>query len=138
MDALAFLLMDSAKKVKKKLTHSLKPYNITCRQSIVLRTLAHQPLSAKSISMKTATDKATLSSILTKLIEHEFVTCTINVDDKRENAYTISKKGADMLPLISDIEDHCKKQLTAQLSQEEYDTLIMLIKKLKKMDDELG
>lgn len=135
MDALACLLMDNAKNIKQRITKSLKKYNITCRQALVLRSIDGVSLSAKSIGEICSVDKATLSSILDKLIANGFVTCSINPNDKRENVYTITEKGVDMLPVITSIENEYKKDLLEHMSQDEYDELIRLLGELKLILD---
>lgn len=132
MDALACLLMDTAKKVRGRLTKSLKKYNITCRQAIVLRSLEKEKLSAKKIGDMCSIDKATLSNILVKLIGHGFVSCSVNSNDRRGNIYAITQNGIDMLPNVSSIEDEYKNELQKSLSLKDYDELMRLLGKLNE------
>ena len=133
MDELACLLMNSAKNIKQKLTRQLKTYNITCRQALVLRTLDNSFLSAKKIGEICLIDKATLSSILDKLILHNYVVSDFNPQDKRENIYTITQSGLDILPKIAKIEKAFTDTILDVISEDEYKDLITLLSKINSI-----
>jgi len=132
MDALTCLLMDTSRNLKNSLTKSLKPFNLTCRQAIVLRSLENESLSAKAIGETCSVDKATLSAVLDKLIEHEYISCEKNQADKREKIYSITKIGASILPEISSVEKSCVNQLLDVLKEEEYISLFNMLKKIQE------
>jgi DNA-binding MarR family transcriptional regulator len=124
--------MDSAKHIKQRITKTLKKHNITCRQAVVLRSLEGVSLSAKKMGEICCIDKATLSSILDKLIANRFVICSQNPEDKRENIYAITDKGLDILPVIASIEAEYKAELLKSMTQDEYDELVGLLVKLNQ------
>lgn len=130
MDTLTCLLMDTSKLLKSSLTKSLKPYNLTCRQAIVLRSLASEALPAKTIGEACSIDKATLSAILDKLIEHKYISFRKNQDDKREKIYSATKSGLDILPSISSVEQSCMSQFQNVLSEREYNQMISFLRKI--------
>jgi DNA-binding MarR family transcriptional regulator len=130
MDELTCLLMDTAKLLKTSLTKSLKPYNLTCRQAIVLRSIEKESLSAKAIGKLCSIDKATLSAILDKLIAHGYISCKKNKDDKRENVYTATKAGLGILPEIASVENSCISLLKDTLSEKDYSQMILNLGKI--------
>ena len=132
MDALTCLLMDTAKQLKSSLTKSLKPYNLTCRQAIVLRALKDGGISAKVIGEACSMDKATLSAVLDKLIEHDYISCEKNEADKRENIYSLTGKGIKILPELSQVETDCVSYLTGVLDDGEYRALYDMLVKVRE------
>jgi len=132
MDFLTCLLIDCAKKTKHKLTQDLKKYNITCRQAVVLRGLDKLNISAKEIGKATSIDKATLSVMLKKLIEHGLIDYIVSKTDGREKNYSLTKKGQDLLPIIRTIDQQFKEKVFSSLSKEEYNNLSIYLSKIKK------
>ncbi len=132
MDALTCLLMDTAKQLKSSLTKSLKPYNLTCRQAIVLRALKDGGISAKAIGEVCSMDKATLSAVLNKLIEHDYISCEKNKADKREHIYSLTDNGLTILPEISKVETDCVSYLTGVLNDGEYSALYDMLSKVRE------
>ncbi len=130
MDELTCLLMDAAKLLKSGLTKSLKPYNVTCRQALVLRAVESESLSAKAIGEVCAMDKATLSVILDKLIQNNYISCKKNKDDKRENVYAATKEGIDVLPYINTVESAYLLNLKEALPDDEYEKTISSLTKI--------
>ncbi len=131
MDALTCLLMDTAKTLKTSLTNELKPHNLTCRQAIALRSLENDNFSAKEIGQACSMDKATLSAVLEKLIEHNYISCQQNQNDKRENIYSVTQEGIDILPQISSVEKSCMNRLLGVLEEDEYTNLFKILIKLQ-------
>lgn len=132
MDALTCLLMDTAKNLKTSLTKTLKPYNLTCSQAIVMRSLETKDLPAKAIGEACSMDKATLSAVLDKLIAHRYISCGKNKADKRENIYSVTAAGKKMLPEILSVEKSCMAHLLEALTQEEYISLFNMLTKVKE------
>ncbi len=130
MDELTCLLMDAAKLLKSGLTKSLKPYNVTCRQALVLKAVEKECLSAKAISEACAMDKATLSVILDKLIQNDYISCEKNKEDKRENVYSATQDGIDILPYINSVEKSYTLSLKEVLPDEEYDGMISSLSRI--------
>jgi DNA-binding MarR family transcriptional regulator len=108
----------------------LRKYNITCRQSVVLKALEGKSLSAKRITEICSMDKATLSIILSKLIEHGFVVSASNSNDKRENTYSLSQKGREVISNIMIVENEYKEELLTRVSKDEYENLLKLLTKI--------
>lgn len=124
--------MDCAKKAKHDLSDTLKKYNVTCRQAIVLRSLEEKECSAKEIGERCSIDKATLSAMLKKLIENDFISYHENVSDKREKCYRLTQLGKKLLPDICRIENEYRATMTANMTENEYKQLVDLLKKLKQ------
>jgi DNA-binding MarR family transcriptional regulator len=128
--------MDCAKKAKYDLSSTLKKYNVTCRQGIVLRTLDDTELSAKEIGEICSIDKATLSLMLKKLTDHHFIEYHENMSDKREKCYRLTESGKTLLPDIFRVENEYRATITANMTDEEYHQLTELLKKLKASYDQ--
>lgn len=133
MDTLSCLLMDCAKKMKNNLTSSLKQYNVTCRQALILRSLEKSQMTAKAIVDTSGIDKATLSVMLNKLKKNDIIKATIGKEDHREKLYSLSDKGEKILPGICSVEVQYRKNLNKILSKEEYEQLTSMLNKINNV-----
>ena len=130
MDNLICLLIDNANNAKQEVTKKLKQYNVTCRQAVVLKVISNDAISAKNISELCDMDKATLSLILSKLASNGYVEQKTNNEDKRENIYSITQKGIDILPIVESAENEYRNKILTKLSDKEYNQLLITLGKM--------
>ncbi len=115
------LITKSALNHKRIMTKLLERFDITYAQYQVLRIVkAHQPITAKEMLVYLDTDKATLSGILNRLEKRDLV---IRAEDKRDRRLMyvqLTKKSAEMLEDLEELEESTVEMLLDGVKNREY------------------
>ncbi|MFZ7102927.1 MAG: MarR family winged helix-turn-helix transcriptional regulator [Peptococcaceae bacterium] len=96
-DSLGHILNRTNTKMKNKLLHSFKPYDITPEQwGVLIRLWKTEGISPKDLAILTSKDRPTVARILEKLEKKGFITREINSEDQRSHLIYLTDKGKKM------------------------------------------
>lgn len=115
-------------------TRWLRPYGLTLPQYNVLRILRGQyPQTAmiNDISERMLDKMSNASRLVDKLVDKGLVKRTVNAIDRRAVDITITDKGLALLKKLDNFLNEWDKRQQTQLSEQEVETLCMLLDKLR-------
>ena len=114
------LLGKSARLLKRQLDTQLKFYDITTTQWALLKILSqHDSLTQAEIALKLASDRATVGSIIDRLIDRQLISKHLSPNDRRAYKVKISDSGIELMKKATEIADNCCSNATDGLSEEE-------------------
>lgn len=106
-DILGYLLSASARLIKRKTDYELEKHDITTSQWAVLKLLdSKAELTQAQISDQLMSDRATIGTVIFKLIEKELVEKNLDAVDRRSYVVCLTQKSKD---IIKDIENSVVK-----------------------------
>ena len=129
---LVITLIKSNCKVGESLAKSLKPYKISLQQFNVLRILRGQKGLAANLSTvqeRMVNPKSNTTRIIDKLIDKNYVKRNICEINRRKIELFITTEGLEMLSVIDSIVERSEDRITQNLSENEKEKLISLLKK---------
>ncbi len=140
---LGYLLNTSARFIKRRMDHELEKYNITTSQWAVLKLLdTKKELTQAQIAEELMSDRATIGTVIYKLMEKEYAEKNLDPVDRRSYVVHLTEKAKK---IIGEIEARAKAVTGEALEgmdqyevQRLYDSLNKIIKNLSRENhDEL-
>ena len=106
-DCILYLLAKAHQRVYANFKRRLQPYGLTPVQLLVLSALdEEQGLSAGELGRRLMFDNATISGVLDRMAEGEWITKEFSRDDKRQRLIYLTSKAESLLgKLIQQMED---------------------------------
>jgi MarR family transcriptional regulator, organic hydroperoxide resistance regulator len=107
------LLQKLTQNHKRIMNTMLEKYDITYPQYLVLITiLEKKEVLANEIIGYLDSDKATLSGIIKRLHEREWILKSIDPNDRRKQVLTLSHQGYEKMEAIGSLESDCEAMLS--------------------------
>jgi DNA-binding MarR family transcriptional regulator len=117
---------------QKNLTKRLKPFQIGGggQHSFLKEILLNPGTNQDQLTSDLKFDKATTARAVKHLEEVGYISRKIDENDRRSFRLYPTQKGLDFHPILKDILAEFDEQLTGRLTDEEKETLTVLLKKL--------
>ncbi|QCR30927.1 MarR family winged helix-turn-helix transcriptional regulator [Lysinibacillus sp. SGAir0095] len=130
---LCFLLYVTSKEIIRKYTKLLKPYDLTYTGFITMLAIEEEEqLMVKELGSRLFLDSGTLTPLLKKLEEKNYITRERSIQDERQMMVSLTAHGREVrqkLPCISE-----QISLDMQLTQEQFDQIKGILKSFLKND----
>ena len=127
-------LIYTANMITDKISEVLKPFDISIQQFNVLRILRGQkgkPANLSTIQESMIHKMSNTTRLVDKLINKDLVKRKICAHNRRKVEIKITQKGLDTLGTLDEIIDDIEKNITENLSPEEFMALNMLLEKVR-------
>lgn len=112
-DILGYLLNTSARLIKRKMDCELERYDITTSQWAVLKLLySKTELSQAQISDELLSDRATIGTVIFKLLDKGLIKKNLDPADRRSYVVCLTRKSKD---IVKEIENKVEKVTEAAL-----------------------
>ncbi len=112
-DILGYLLNTSARLIKRKMDCELERYDITTSQWAVLKLLySKTELSQAQISDELMSDRATIGTVIFKLLDKGLIKKNLDPADRRSYVVCLTRKSKD---IVKEIENKVEKVTEAAL-----------------------
>lgn len=117
---------------QKYITKKLKPYQIGSggQHSFLKEILLHPGINQDQLTNDLKFDKATTARAVRQLEDAGYISRKIDENDRRSFHLYPTQKGLDFHPILQNILEEFDQQLTSQLTDEERNQLVYLLKKL--------
>ncbi|WP_462409819.1 MarR family winged helix-turn-helix transcriptional regulator [Neobacillus sp. Marseille-QA0830] len=117
---------------QKYLTKILKPYGIGGggQHSFLMEIMRNPGISQDQLTAKLKFDKATTARAVKQLEAEGYVKRTIDQTDRRYNQLYPTQKAVDFYPTLNHILETSNQLLTTDMTEEEIDQLLYLLRKL--------
>ena len=126
-----FLLAKAYQRAHGGFKKLLKPYGLTNIQHIVLETLHQEPGgTAVELGKLLTLDKATLSGVIDRLCESDWIARQVDEGDNRVQRLYLKDKALEIITELSEKRDKFDADLLADFSLEERVLLKRLLKEL--------
>jgi len=126
-----YLVMNIARHLKYQLNQALVPASLTVQQWAVLQQLQHHsPLTAIELTQRLDMDKPTISGIIKRLSDKDFVAKQANPHDQRSQLLFLTTVGEQAAATGQAISDRVLDAATSALSADEQETLNQLLTKI--------
>ncbi len=125
--------------VAEKLSEVFKPHDLSTEQFNVLRILRGRkgcPANMFSIQENIISRTSHTTRLVDKLLLKELVTRQICPQNRRKIEVQITTKGIELLNEVDPMVDAIEKEMAANLSDAELDTLNLLLQKYRKADND--
>jgi DNA-binding MarR family transcriptional regulator len=128
-DCIVFLLAKASQKSQNYLKNRLKPFGLTAVQALVLEALMEEDgLTAGDIGKRLVLDNATLSGVLDRLADGQWIIKRTDVMDKRVLRIFLAAKAKAKEPLLAKERDAANDEILAGFSMEERIVLKRLLR----------
>lgn len=112
-EILGYLLNTSARLIKRKMDYELEKYDITTSQWAVLKLLhSKTELSQAQISDELMSDRATIGTVIFKLLDKGLIKKNLDPADRRSYVVCLTGKSKD---IVREIENEVEKVTEAAL-----------------------
>jgi DNA-binding MarR family transcriptional regulator len=119
-DCAVFLLGKAYQKAHGDFKKHLKPFGLTNLQHLVLEGLWYaQGVTAAELGKMLILDKATLSGVLDRMVEGNWIQKQTDSQDKRINRLYPSEKANEMKDELIEVRKRANQELLAQFNDEE-------------------
>ncbi len=131
-ECIVFLLAKGNQKAQKNLKNQLKPYGLTPVQALILGSLYEENgLTASEIGKRLVLDNATVSGVLDRLSESNWVARKTDKQDKRvQRIYLSAHSDADIVKKLFDARKKANEETMSRFSLEEKILLKRLLRDL--------
>jgi len=131
-DCIVFLLAKAYQKAHGNLKKRLHPYGLTPIQYLILEVLRGEDgLSAGDIGKRLVLDNATLSGVLERLAEREWITKESDPKDKRLLRIHLTRKAKSQRDKIGEERERANEEILHSLSMEEKVLLKRLLRDVR-------
>lgn len=135
---IGFALGLTYRKVSGLFQHRLNPYGITPEQWSMLNQIDRsQGLIQKEIAERTGKDKPTTTRILDHLEKKGFIYKKPGEHDRRSFLVYSTELGRSVIRETTPIEDSVTEDVRSCLTDEEYDTMLELLQRIRQTIDSL-
>ena len=119
-DCIVFLLAKAYKKAHGNLKKRLHPYGLTPIQNLILEVLREEDgLSAGDIGKRLVLDNATLSGVLDRLADRDWIEKQTDLHDKRLLRIHLTDKAKDLQGELGEAREKANEEILQALSVEE-------------------
>lgn len=116
---------------KRIMNRMLERYDVTYAQYLALKEIEQAPgILAQSLIVLLDSDKATLSGIIRRLTEAEWIRKEKDADDRRKQHLYLTEKAKTQLATIHDLEFNCEQILLHTLSPRDQKHFTHIIEEL--------
>ena len=130
-DCIVFLLAKASQKSQNYLKTRLKPLGLTAVQALVLEALLEEDgLTAGDIGKRLVLDNATLSGVLDRLADSQWILKRTDAEDKRVLRVFLAPKAIAMEPQLVQERDAANDEILEGFSMEERIVLKRLLRDL--------
>ena len=131
-DCIVFLLAKAYQKAHGSLKKRLHPHGLTPIQYLILETLFEEDgLSAGEIGKRLVLDNATLSGVLERLAEREWITKETDSKDKRLLRIHLTGKAKSLRAELGQQREQANEEILHSLSMEEKVLLKRLLRDVR-------
>lgn len=131
-DCICFLFAKANQKSQAVLKKMLKPYGLTPVQILILEALWEDDgLTAGDLSKRLILDNATLSGVLDRLADADWISKSTDAEDKRAIRIHLSAKAREYQEDLLQAREHVNETILQSFSQEEKLLLKRLLKDLR-------
>ncbi len=128
-DCIVFLLAKAYQKSQNNLKNRLKPYGLTAVQALILEALWEEDgLTAGEIAKRLVLDNATVSGVLDRLAEGEWIIKQTDPEDKRILRIHMAPKTKTMEPQLMSERTKTNDEILSDFSMEERIVLKRLLR----------
>lgn len=129
--SIGFLLNRTAIASKNSFNQLIKSFGISPEQwTVIYRVVEKRGISQKELADSTYKDQGNLTRMIDKLVEKEFLTKSIDTDDRRAYKLFATAKAVDLVNQVIPITSAHNGRLTEDLSEEEALKLMELLNKV--------
>lgn len=119
------------KRIQKRVSEALKPYNLSSMHSMYLMTLYHKgEMTLVELSDALKFNRANTSRVIRDLIQKGYVVCDKNENNLRKYKVFLSDEGKRVAESFHNRVEAFKREDISRLTEEEWDTLVRLLNKL--------
>ena len=119
------------KRIQKRVSDALKPYNLSSMHSMYLMTLYHKgELTLVELTGELKFNRANTSRVIRDLIQKGYVVCDKNENNLRKYKVFLSEEGRKVAESFDTQMENFKIEDVSRLTHEEWTTLIALLNKL--------
>jgi len=134
---MGYLFSRSSRSYKKAINQALEKHNLTTVQCGVIRTLKHNgSLTQAEIAEIFSSDRATIGSVIQKLLDKDYLNKELSNTDKRAYIVSLTPKAIKIADEIEEISAMIEQKALAGLSKEEiemfYKTLNRIVVNLDR------
>ncbi|OPL13848.1 MAG: MarR family transcriptional regulator [delta proteobacterium MLS_D] len=132
-DCILFLLAKAYQRVYGNFKKRLQPYGLTPVQHLVLLSLSlDEGISPGELGRRLILDNATLSGILDRLVDSEWIVKQSSNEDKRSLKLYLTEKGRDGIEVLKRESDDANSRVLDILGMEERILLKRFLKDLQQ------
>ena len=134
-ERVSMLIKKTSLIVEKKTNAVLSPYELTNAQFRILMLLYHKrDKSVRQIDIENAfaMTNPTVTGILNNLEKKGLVERLYNPEDKRSKLILLTEQAIALIPVLRSLGDTIEEQVTSVLTDEEKETLSVLLRKIMK------
>lgn len=130
-DEFAICLNNLKKKIQKKVSDVLKPYNLSSMHSMYLATLLQEgEMTLAELSRRLNFNRANTTRVIKDLIQKGYVGCDRSQTNLRKFNIYLTEKGKTLTEEFVSRMEEIRLTQNARLSKEEWKVLLELLKKL--------
>ncbi len=119
------------KRIQRRVTDALKPYNLSSMHSMYLVTLYHKgEQTLVELSSELKFNRANTTRVIRDLIEKGYVVCDKNENNLRKYKVFLSEEGKKVAFDLNRQMENFKSEGVSRLTHEEWITLFALLDKL--------
>lgn len=133
-DSIEFLLRAVNRRAEKLANQELAKFDLTSTQFRTLTYLSHQPpLTVRQCDLEVFFSKSNpaVTGILNNMEQKDLIRRVCNPADGRSKVLEITEKGLALLPQLDAYRGWMDKLLTENMTEEEREILIVLLKKMR-------
>lgn len=117
---LGYLLNTSARFIKRRMDKELERYDMTTSQWAILKSLdTKSELTQAQIAEELLADRATIGTIIFKLIEKKYVEKKIDPADRRAYVVCLTPKAREVIKIIEKKAEEVSKQALEGLGEDQ-------------------
>jgi len=132
-DCIVFLLAKAYQKAQGTFKRYTRDLGLTTVQNLVIMAISEEEgISAGELGRKLSLDNATLSGVLDRLAEGNWIVKEPSDDDRRVLRISLTSKGTDILNTLMAIRDNVNEEVLTGLNLEEKLLLKRMLRDLQK------
>lgn len=137
-NSLGYLLNTSARMIKRELDNKLKQYSLTTSQwALLALLLENNNLSQAEIADRASSDRATVGTIIDKLINKGFIQKELSKTDRRSYTVSLTEKGRQLAAKVAGYSIASNDKALAGIQEEEKAILLYCLNRIvRNLKDE--
>lgn len=98
---------------------------------IIFALLKNEKMTMNELARKIGKDKSTITALVNKLINQDYVQKTRDTEDNRVVFVTLTKKGRKLEPMFNKVSEDLLSTVYRNISQDEREELLKTLEKIK-------
>ena len=132
-EILGYLLNTSARFIKRRMDHELERFNITTSQWAVMKLLdTKKELTQAQIAEELMSDRATIGTVIYKLLEKEYAEKNLDSEDRRSYVVHLTEKAKGIIKEVESSAKTVTEEALEGMDQEEIDNLCKSLNRVIK------